>query len=162
MAEQPNFLRFFQDSVTPMHEIEEGLFLGSLDAAKNKELLKSCGITHLVSILDSFSYMPVFEDLSYYRIELPDSSNADILAHVPNALNFISQALKQGRVLVHCAAGVSRSASMVIAYIMVKYSYTFDVAKSFVKNKRGCIWPNPGFQRQIGSINPEEYRKYLN
>ena len=162
MSDEPNFLAFFRDSAIPMHEIEEGLFLGSLEGARNRELLRSNGITYVLSFLDNFRYFEKQAGLEYHQIEISDSPGADILKHVPESVSFISNSLKNGRVLVHCAAGVSRSASIVIAYIMIKYNYTFDVAKAFVKSKRGCVWPNGGFQRQIATINPAEYQQYLN
>ncbi|OMJ86905.1 hypothetical protein SteCoe_11454 [Stentor coeruleus] len=161
--EETNFARFFQDSAIPMHEIEPGLYLGSLDAAKNYQLLKDNNITHVLAILDTFRYMQNFEGIRYHQIELPDSTQAALVPHLPGALSFIAQARRSNQnVLVHCAAGVSRSASFVIAYIMVKYNYPFDQAKEIVKQKRGCVWPNTGFQRQLTAMNVEEYRKYLN
>jgi len=48
---------------------------------------------------------------------------------------------------VHCAAGVSRSASIVIAYLMKINHWTFENAYSFVKSKRKIIDPNFGFKR---------------
>jgi protein-tyrosine phosphatase len=57
---------------------------------------------------------------------------------------------KQNRkVLVHCAAGVSRSASFVIAYIMKSRKIGFDEAYTFVKSKRPIITPNSGFVKQL-------------
>lgn len=161
MQDGSNFARFFQDSMVPMHEIEEGLYLGSLDAAQNRALLHENGVTHVLSILDTFHYYSTIEGLKYHKIMLPDSPGADILSHVPEALTYISNSLKTGKILVHCAAGVSRSASIVIAYVMVTRGLAFEDAKMYVKSKRGCIWPNMGFQRQISSINVEEYKKYL-
>ena len=144
-----------------MNQIEENLYLGNLEAARDRDLLQEKGITHVLSILDTFRYMERFEGFEYMQIEMPDFPNANILQHVPQALSFISNSLKQGKILVHCAAGVSRSASIVIAYIMVKNEYNFNTAKDFVKSKRSCIWPNPGFQRQISSIKHGDYIQYL-
>lgn len=158
-----NFERFFHDSAIPMHLIEEGLYLGSLDAAKDLNLLRQHNITRVLSLLDTFRYFSPYEGIEQMRIEIADSPSARIIDHVPSGIRFISESQKSGQnILVHCAAGVSRSASMVIAYIMVKHSLDFESAKNFVKSKRGCIWPNNGFQQQISSINVEAYRQYLN
>ena len=48
--------------------------------------------------------------------------------------------------LIHCAYGVSRSPSIVIAYLMKKYKIDFDEAEHFVKRKRPEIRPNEGFR----------------
>ena len=162
MSGGPIYINFFSDEpLLPMNQIEENLYLGNLEAARDRDLLQEKGITHVLSILDTFRYMERFEGFEYMQIEMPDFPNANILQHVPQALSFISNSLKQGKILVHCAAGVSRSASIVIAYIMVKNEYNFNTAKDFVKSKRSCIWPNPGFQRQISSIKHGDYIQYL-
>ena len=161
MCKEDHYIDFIRDSFTPMHEIEEGLFLGSLVAAKNQDLLRRNGITHVVSLLDTFRNVESHNYLIYHRIEITDSPSSDILRHMPDAISFISDALKKGRILVHCAAGVSRSPSVIIGYIMVKHKFSFEEAKEFVRKKRGCIWPNIGFQHQIASIDLDEYQKYL-
>lgn len=65
--------------------------------------------------------------------------------------------------LVHCYAGVSRSSSFVIAYLINKYLMTYDDAKDKVKKRRPCIQPGDGFIHQLRSYakviqNREEER----
>jgi protein-tyrosine phosphatase len=57
----------------------------------------------------------------------------------------ILDGLKRGGVLVHCAAGVSRSASTVIAFLMKSRGWTFTDSFNYVKKKRYVICPNYGF-----------------
>lgn len=52
-------------------------------------------------------------------------------------------------VFVHCAAGISRSSSFVIGFIMKKYGMTFGEGFSYVKEKRNFINPNSGFRDQL-------------
>ena len=54
-----------------------------------------------------------------------------------------------GKVMVYCRAGMSRSASLCIAYFMRHHNMTMDEAFQFVKEKRPIIHPNPGFVRQL-------------
>ena len=152
----------FCEPILPMNQIEEDLYLGGLEAAEDKALLQERGITHILSLLNDFRRVEKLEGFEYMQIALPDTPDEDILRHIPQALSFISRSLKQGKILVHCASGMSRSASIVIAYIMIKNGYQFDTAKAFVKSKRSCILPNPGFQQQIASIKYDEYIQYLN
>jgi protein phosphatase slingshot len=57
---------------------------------------------------------------------------------------------KEGsKVLVHCKMGVSRSASVVIAYAMKAYNWDFKEAFEHVKQKRSCIKPNASFISQL-------------
>ena len=70
----------------------------------------------------------------------------NISQHITQAIRFIKEALNnKGNVFVHCYAGVSRSASFVIAYLMMKENLSFFQAMKFVKMKRPNIFPNPGF-----------------
>eukprot|EP00345_Euplotes_harpa_P004067 CAMPEP_0168331516 /NCGR_PEP_ID=MMETSP0213-20121227/8380_1 /TAXON_ID=151035 /ORGANISM="Euplotes harpa, Strain FSP1.4" /LENGTH=86 /DNA_ID=CAMNT_0008335307 /DNA_START=185 /DNA_END=445 /DNA_ORIENTATION=- len=68
---------------------------------------------------------------------------SNIKKHFYTCIKFIDSALEADEhVLVHCAAGVSRSPTMVIAYLMHKNQWTFEKAFAFVKNKRSCVDPN--------------------
>lgn len=68
---------------------------------------------------------------------------------------FIDECLsKNGSVLVHGNAGISRSAALVIAYIMEKQNMTSAQAIRAVQRKRFCIFPNEGFRRQLIEYEP--------
>ena len=58
------------------------------------------------------------------------------------AIKFIDEA-----VLVHCAAGVSRSGGIILAYLMWKMLWSFDNAWLYARTKRPKIYPNKGFQK---------------
>ena len=61
---------------------------------------------------------------------------------------FIRNALRCGGVVfVHCYGGVSRSATLVIAFLMWQYGMSMFDAMAFVRSKRSVVFPNPGFQR---------------
>ena len=57
--------------------------------------------------------------------------------------------LPRTNVLVHCAAGISRSSAMLISYLMKKYDWTFEKSWQLVKSKRPCSYPNMNFQAQL-------------
>ena len=61
----------------------------------------------------------------------------------------IEEGRRKGGVLVHCYAGVSRSSSFVIGYVMRSRYMNYDDAKALVKKQRPCIYPNDGFVRQL-------------
>lgn len=144
-----------------MNLIEPGLYLGNIYSAKSLETLSSLKVTHVLALLESFEYYTKLEGIEYLTIEIDDCPSCRIIDYLPEALRFISNALKVGSIIVHCAAGVSRSASVVIAYIMVKYSLRYEEAVQIVRSKRSCVWPNQGFQSQLLSINIEDYKQYL-
>lgn len=74
----------------------------------------------------------------------------EIKQHFDGNYEWMEQMLKEGRnILIHCAAGVSRSASFTIAYLLKKNKMKYAEAFSFVKEKRNIIRPNSYFIQQL-------------
>lgn len=76
---------------------------------------------------------------------MPDSGTYQLIRHFPAAISFIKEGMARGGVLVHCYAGVSRSASCVIAYLMQEREMKFQEAFAFASKQRPVIFPNMGF-----------------
>jgi hypothetical protein len=90
------------------------------------------------------------KEFKYKIVNIMDLPSQNIISHFDKAIEFINKAVTGGgRVLVHCFAGVSRSASTVIAYFMATRKMTFAEAFNYVKKKRPIIFPNFGFQKQL-------------
>lgn len=82
-------------------------------------------------------------------IEIHDKEESNLLSVVPLAMLFIDAALKNGSCLVHCVAGRSRSAAIIIAYLINKCHYSYYEAYDYVKAKRSVVTLNKGFQEQL-------------
>lgn len=54
-----------------------------------------------------------------------------------------------GAVLVHCLAGVSRSASIVVAYLLTVTNLNYSLALTYLTSRRPCANPNFGFRMQL-------------
>ena len=78
-------------------------------------------------------------------IELEDDDEEDIFPHFEPSHKFIDQFIDKNNILVHCQAGISRSASIVISYVMKLKKMEFQDALKFVRSKRYQIAPNQGF-----------------
>lgn len=134
-------------------KIESNLYLGGLAAAINCETMKVHKITHILTIdtvpLREFNNVDLSHIVKKF-IQLSDQPNEDLLSYFDDTYNFISSALENGgTVFVHCYFGVSRSASVVIAYIMKKYQIDYQEAFKRVKSKRSIVCPNRGFVSQL-------------
>jgi len=104
-----------------------------------------------VEIEDKF---PV--EFHYKKIPLEDDENQDIRSHFEETSEWIERARVKGElVIVHCAAGVSRSATIVLAYLMSKERMKLKDAFAFVKKKRPVISPNSGFLFQLWKYEEE-------
>lgn len=87
---------------------------------------------------------------NYLNVRVYDDEKTDLLKHWDDTFKYITKAQKEGsKVLVHCKMGVSRSASVVIAYAMKAYNWDFPQAWKHVKDKRNCIKPNSSFLLQL-------------
>lgn len=86
----------------------------------------------------------------YFNVRVYDDEKTDLLKHWDNTFKYIQRAKLEGsKVLVHCKMGISRSASVVIAYAMKQYNWEFSQAIQHVKEKRSCIKPNKNFLAQL-------------
>ena len=132
-----------------MSQLSQQLYIGNIFNALDKRWLQSKKITHVVNATKQIPNA-YYENLYYLKLNLQDHPNQKILCSLNKAYHYIDDAIKRGGiVLVHCHAGVSRSASIVIYYIMRKYNLTFNQALQYVKNKRKIVNPNHGFVRQL-------------
>jgi dual specificity phosphatase 12 len=108
-----------------MNKIQDRLYLGNLQAAQDLQLLKREGITHILQVAGGIK--PMFpKDFKYKVIDVADQSSINLIRHFPACISFIREGLARGGILVHCYAGVSRSSSMVIAYLMQDKNMTFQ------------------------------------
>lgn len=134
---------------------DDFLYLGDLESA-TRETLESLGITRVVSIINDFMFhhLPTHLDAHHHlRIEADDNEHQSLCQAFADATRFIDECHRnKQRVLVHCAAGISRSASLVIAYFMIHRDMSLEQAYTYVKAKRPVITPNLGFMRQLKTI----------
>ena len=125
------------------------LYLGDMTAAFNTRELKKKGITHVLTAAARLGISYKRGDLQHKCYPALDMETYDLSKYFEDSFNFIENALKTGSVLVHCAAGISRSSTIVIAYLMKKNNWSYDYAYKFVKKKRSVISPNNGFVKQL-------------
>ncbi|XP_076174920.1 protein phosphatase Slingshot isoform X4 [Ptiloglossa arizonensis] len=130
-------------------EIFDHVYLGSEWNASNLEELQKNGVRHILNVtreIDNF-FPGMF---TYLNVRVYDDEKTDLLKHWDDTFKYITKAKKEGsKVLVHCKMGVSRSASVVIAYAMKAYNWDFSQAWKHVKAKRNCIKPNNSFLLQL-------------
>uniref|UniRef100_A0A670HPN6 Serine/threonine/tyrosine interacting protein n=1 Tax=Podarcis muralis TaxID=64176 RepID=A0A670HPN6_PODMU len=160
-------------------EILPGLFLGPYSSAMKSKLpiLQKHGITHVICIrqnIEANFIKPNFQQLfsppcttktalesppafwsrelqrGYLVLDIADHPIENIIRFFPTTKAFIDGSLQTGgKVLVHGNAGISRSAALVIAYIMETFGVKYRDAFTYVQERRFCINPNAGFVHQL-------------
>ncbi|CAL8279841.1 unnamed protein product [Merluccius merluccius] len=130
-------------------EILPFLYLGSALHASRREVLDTVGISALLNV--SSDCPNHFEgDYQYKSIPVEDNHKEDISSWFLEAIEFIDSVRdSSGRVLVHCQAGISRSATICLAYLMKRKRVRLDEAFEFVRRRRSIISPNFSFMGQL-------------
>lgn len=163
-------------------QVRPTVWLGSSSTATDATWLKTAGITRVLAVglgmraeaPDGWTIVETGEDDEpdgvegagpssasdassrvIRRLELPvaDVDGQDVLHLLPRAFSFIDGAAAEGgAVLVHCNAGVSRSASVCIALVMRDTKCTYDEALAAVRRARSVVAPIRGFERQLRQL----------
>ncbi|XP_051511576.1 dual specificity protein phosphatase 10-like [Myxocyprinus asiaticus] len=127
------------------------LFLGNERDAQDLEQMQRMNISYILNVT---THLPLYHyDLglfNYKRLPASDSNKQNLRQYFEEAFEFIEEAHQAGRgLLIHCQAGVSRSATIVIAYLMKHTWMTMTDAYKFVKSRRPIISPNLNFMGQL-------------
>jgi len=141
-------------------EILPYLLIGNQRDAANRERLTELGVTHILNVT---AHLPLhFETsgITYMRLPASDSGSQNLKQYFSEAINFIECArASNGKVLVHCQAGVSRSPSIVAAYLISTSHKTLSEAFSFIKDRRPIVAPNINFMGQLLEFEQQSLQK---
>jgi hypothetical protein len=140
-------------------EIFPWLYLGCAKDAANHTALRQRGIRFIVNatreVHSPDGETEMATGFQYLKLDLEDSADQPIAQYFDQTHQFIEDArARSQKVLVHCRRGISRSATLVIAYVMRYALKSFDEAFDFVKQKRDMINPNLGFMLALEALSP--------
>lgn len=132
-----------------------GIFLGSQLAAGKRALdalnATNPPVTGIVNCTNVFPNYFQNNGIEYCNVAVNDESGSNLLLYMEGASQFIERHVAiGGSILVHCQMGISRSSSIVIAYLIRYHQSTLDEAYEYVSRRRPMICPNPGFWHQLG------------
>lgn len=140
----------------PNEIVDNFLFLGNMWQAQCKQVFQDLGITHVVNATRKVDNVFEKDGVKYFNAKLDDKPDANITQFFNSTYEFIALAQrsttadgKPCRVLVHCTHGISRSATLVIVYVMRAYHWSLAQAFNFVRSGRGVVVPNEGFLRAL-------------
>lgn len=128
--------------------ITDHLYLSSASAVTTDKV-RALGITNIINVTLEIPNLQI-PNLECTQIHVEDSPSARLSVYFDKCSDKIQQVrLGGGKLLVHCVAGVSRSASLCIAYLMKYKHLNLAQAYNHVKRRRSVIHPNVGFWRQL-------------
>ena len=130
-------------------EIMEGLCIGSELSAHSELIFKKHKIERVLAVGAGLQKAFVGK-CEYMSISIEDSRNEDIYQFFDSTYKYIDKALNdKAPLFVHCREGISRSVSVVLAYFIRKYRWSYVDAMNFVSEKRDHINPNKYFEKQL-------------
>ncbi|CAF2336903.1 unnamed protein product [Rotaria sp. Silwood2] len=136
------------------------LYLGCQEDALSTKKMQDNHITHVINVSRTgarASFLNENDDEHFFRIPINDCLNAQLLPYFDKTYTYIEKLrLNNGRVLIHCLAGISRSPAVAIAYVMRHLHLSVDDAYQYVKQRRSQISPNFNFLGQLS-----EYERNL-
>ncbi|QQP50577.1 Uncharacterized protein FKW44_011616 [Caligus rogercresseyi] len=102
-----------------------GIILANGDTLKNVEYIKKIGVTHVLNTAERHVVVNPnkypLHGITYYGFHVDDHPSANISRHFSRTTEYMHEALSSGgTVLVNCVMGWSRSATIVVAYLMAK------------------------------------------
>ena len=132
-------------------EIIDGfLYLGSDLVAQNRDLLKKNGITHVVNCAADYSANYFDYEIKYKKYHLKDHVRENIECVFYDAMSFLEDARRNnGKVYVHCVQGISRSATICLAYLIFSQKMNYQDGFNYMKERRPIINPNMTFIAQL-------------
>ncbi|NP_001038858.1 uncharacterized protein LOC751678 [Danio rerio] len=132
-------------------QVTDHLFIGTSKTASDSRILQSLHITCIInSTQNTHSSDTHLPSAHYMQIPVPDDPSCRLSEYFHSVSDKIQQVSEErGRVLLHCNAGVSRSASLCLAFLIKHHRLTLREAHQMLKAKRPIIRPNNGFWSQL-------------
>lgn len=143
-------------SIVETTDVGSKLILTSYDAMRSHlHKQNSEHPVHVLSLLD-FSF-DLHKDITHRIFMIEDAEDEDIKTLFDPSIEFINKglAIPNTTVIVHCYAGISRSSSVVLAYLMKEKNMTLDDAFAHLVTKRRIVEPNDGFWTQLEEFENE-------
>ncbi|XP_056636996.1 dual specificity protein phosphatase 22 [Diorhabda sublineata] len=131
-----------------MNKVLPGLYVGNYRDSKDAAQLAKYNITHILAIHDTARR--IHSDKHYLCVMASDSPDQNLTQYFSLCNDFIHAArIRDGNVLIHCLAGMSRSVTVAVAYIMTVTTLNWKEALKVVRAGRAVANPNLGFQKQL-------------
>merc|ERR1739845_16337 len=129
----------------------EADIIQNIDSAKKIKQYKLKGIISVQKHQPPTTvHNTIFQDVDVLHIKAKDCPTQTLISKFDDAADFIFRnAVSGGSTIVHCQAGISRSATICLAYLIKYQSLSLQEAFDFLKNVRPCIGPNFGFLGQL-------------
>merc|ERR1719150_2761689 len=134
----------------PATQVLPHLFLGNMKDASDVAILHGLGVGYVLNVTSKPPSYKMDPGIIYKQLVADDNGLQNLRQFFEEAFEFIDLAKSNSSgVLIHCQAGISRSPTIAVAYLMKYYPMAMSDAYKFVKTKRSIISPNLNFMGQL-------------
>jgi protein-tyrosine phosphatase len=134
----------------PATQVLPHLYLGNMRDASDMAVLSRLNIRFILNVTAKTPAYTLPDGFHYKHLDAADNGQQNLRQFFEEAFDFIDEAKGAGTgVLVHCQAGISRSPTIAVAYLMKHYPMAMGDAYKFVKTRRSIISPNLNFMGQL-------------
>ncbi len=145
-----NVYKHISNLVADPSHIIDNIYLGSAYNVSSLDTLNKYGIERILNVTKEIPCM-FPEKFTYKSIQVKDTRDSFLENHLEDAYQFIINSPSK-QVIVHCYMGSSRSATIVLYYLMKKYHKTYQEALDFVRSKRSCVNLNKNFAEELQKL----------
>ena len=146
------------DDLINMNYMIDNIYLGNAQAASDEEYLKKYNISTVVNCAEEIP--SEYKDIKFFELKMYDSVIQNLFPKFEVAYKFIkinSKKESNNNILIHCSLGKSRSASLVVFYLMKEKKWDYDTCFQYMRERRPLATPNEHFENQLR----EYYDKYI-
>lgn len=143
-------------SPSPINQVDKNIFIGDHNAAKSREILRNFGINFIVNTtIEVPSYFENDPSLHYLTLGLydnPTPGDENLFDVLEPSYRYIMNVIKRNpdaRILVHCHAGISRSSSIVLYYLMRTRGWDYQTSLKYLKERRPIVNPNNWYAKML-------------
>ena len=146
------YYKLYFHQQTEINKIINNIYLGYINGALDINQLNNNNIKNIITVL--LGGIPIFDNYNYLIINVIDNEYNykynNISKFFDQTNQFIENSIKKNEnVYIHCIAGISRSATIICAYLIWKYNMTVDESINKIKQSRNIINPNKYFREQL-------------
>ena len=133
------------------NEIIDNIYVGNYKFALDAKSTIKEGITHILNCGNGLKNFYENDNIfKYLYIPLYDSESQKLEKYLEKSNNFIKEgSTNNNKILIHCGAGMSRSVTICLMYMIMEKKYKFSEAYKIIKEKRKCAVPNSGFRKLL-------------
>ena len=139
------------EKIPSYNEIIDNIYVGNYKTALDAELLIKEGITYILNCGNGLKNFYENDNIfKYLYLPIYDSESQNLDKYLEQSNSFIKEGSENGnKILIHCGAGVSRSSTICLMYMIIEKKYKFSDAYTLIKQKRKCVMPNMGFRKLL-------------